>query len=628
MTAHVSIEATTARTRTEAVLLAAILIFLTGLSFAAVAMQIERPLEYDEAEYLHAAWMMGEGRRIYRDFMEDHPPFLYQVLLAVKPASEGTPSRPDVLAWTVRGRIFTAICGTISVLAAGLAVWRTSRSAGAVAITVAALFGAHMTWMRGIAEIRADAPTLALFLCGLVLLLWDEVPSPRMAWLLGSGIALAIAAEIWNPKWPLEGLCLGGFFVIQFVRLVRARWSYAIGAIVPTVIVVAIAYLALTSVASVRDYLCFNFILKSQNLGGLESHAWMAGIFARLSPTHFAPKRFTGLAGLVGYGLALGSLAWQWRRLSAAEAKRWVLMLVLVIAAVLEVRFVYPWPNLWSQFFLMLAYTLSMAYGLAGAGLARFVASFAGRPRNTELGFALILLPAMGALAVCARLIAGFELQPPAMAFVALAMLLAFVPVALALTAVRREGALDLSWAARHALFPITIVLAVPALAAKLEVQPGHSAWWAARSAMRDRMAPGETVWAAPSRHPIVAPDASYFWYSFPDLVSMTLARIASNPALGAYLPKTSARDIPLCQLARGEAPLLRFIEISPYVSYIPGACDCALTVLARPDVAPSPAPAVYEVLRPGTRPMPVMGQWNEPAVRRFIMDTCSRRSP
>lgn len=608
-------------------LLAAILILLTGLSFAAVAMQIERPLDHDEAEYVHAAWLMGEGKRIYRDFMEDHPPFLYQVLLAVQPESAGTPSRPDVLTWTVRGRIFAAICGTISVLAAGLAVWRTTGNSGAFALTVAALLGAHNTWLRGLAEIRADAPTLALFLTGLALLLWDEVPSRRMSWLLGSGIALAIAAEIWNPKWPLEGLCLGAFFLIQFVRLVRTRWTYAFGAIVPSVIVGAVAYLALTSATSVRDYLFFNFILKSQNLGGLESHSWMAGIFGQLSPTHFAPKRFTGLAAIAGYGLALGSLVWQWRRLGAAEAKRWVLILALVVASILEVRFVYPWPNLWPQFFLMLAYTLSMAYGLAGAGVARYVASFAGGLRTTAVGFALVLLTAMGALAVCARLIAAFELRPLTIAFVAMAMVLAFVPVVLALTAIRRDGTLDLSWAARCALFPIAIALAVPPLAAKLEIRilPGNSASWEARTAILERMAPGETVWAAPSRHPIVAHDASYFWYSFPDLVSMTLARIAANPELGAYLPKTTARDIPLCQLARGEAPSLRFIEISPYVGYIPGACDCALSVLARPDIAPSPVPTVYEVLRPGTRAMPGADGWNEAAVRRFIADTCSR---
>ena len=555
MIEHERIAATTAGTRTESIVLVVTLLILTAMSSAAVALQIGRPFDHDEAEYLHAAWLMGEGQRIYRDFMEDHPPFLYQVLLALQP--DAVESGADVRQWAIRGRIFAAICGTISVLAAGLAVWRTTGSAGAFAITVAALFGADHTWLRGLAELRADAPTLALFLGGLVLLIWEEIPSQRMAWLVGSGIALAIAAEIWNPKWPVEGLCLGVFFLIQFARLVRVRRSYAVGAVLPGVIVVIVAYLALTSVTTVRDYLFFNFFLKSQNLGGLETQAWMAGYFAALKPTHFAPPRFAGPAALCVFAVGAASLVWQWRRMATGEARRWVLMIALVIAAVIEVRFVYPWPNLWPQFFLMLAYTMAMVYGLAAAGAIR----------------------------VAAR-----------------------VP--------------------KIALFGIALLLAVPSLASRMknEHPKGNSASWAALAALHERLDAGDTVWVSPHRHPIVARDASYFWYSFPDLVSMTLARIDANPALGEYLPKVTARDIPLCQLARGELPSLRFVEIGPYVMYIPGACDCAMTVLARPDIVASPSPAVWEVLRPGTRPMPGLGEWNEAAIRGYITAVCSQR--
>jgi hypothetical protein len=105
----------------------------------------------------------------------------------------------------------------------------------------------------------------------------------------------------------------------------------------------------------------------------------------------------------------------------------------------------------------------------------------------------------------------------------------------------------------------------------------------------------------------------------------MTLARIATNPGLTEYLPPLTARDIPLCQLARGGAPSLRFIEVGAYIMYIPDACDCALTVLARPDIAPSPVPSVYEVVRPGMRPMPNSGDWDA-YVRKRVMTSCAGR--
>lgn len=611
-------------------LLAATVILLTLMSCVAAFRQIGRPLDHDEAEHLHASWLIGEGKRIYRDFMEDHPPFLYQVLLALEPQPSGTPARPDMYDWSVRSRLFTALCGTLSVLAAGLGVWRMTRSGGAFAITVGALFGAHYTWLRGLAEIRADAPTLALLLIGFLLLIWDEIPSQRMAWLLGCGIALAIAAEIWNPKWPLEGAALGVFFVIQFVRLVRARPGYAIGAIVPGVIVGAVAYLALTSVTSVRDYVFFNFILKSQNLGGLESQAWISGMFAGLSPTHLAPPRFVGLPLLAVVAIVVASLVWQWQRLDAAEAKRWLLVLGLVVAAALEVRFVYPWPNLWPQFFLMLAYAAAMAYGLAGAAIARVLASFSGRKHATEGALLLLMAATLAAVWTAIACINFAGPRPWTFSTVFIAMLVAIVPLLLAIVSVRRSQTLDVPWALRTAMFPIAIALAVPSLGAKMDlpIADANSASWPRRYALLERLAPGETVWIAPSRHPLVAPDASYFWYSFPDLVPMTLARIAANPSLHEYLPNLAARDIPLCQLARREAPSLRFIEIGAYVMYVPGACACAQTVLARPDLAPTPIPSVYEIVRPGTRPMPNAEGWDGWVRERIAAGCASPPAP
>jgi hypothetical protein len=84
-----------------------------------------RPMHYDENEYLHTSWLMAAGKRIYRDFFEDHPPHLGIMLQSVRPAGEL--HSIDVRAWTIRARLLSGAFGTLAVLAIMLFAWRMTR---------------------------------------------------------------------------------------------------------------------------------------------------------------------------------------------------------------------------------------------------------------------------------------------------------------------------------------------------------------------------------------------------------------------------------------------------------------------------------------------------------------------
>src|SRR5213592_471949 len=83
---------------------------ILALHVAAVIVQLPRLLDHDEGEYLHASWLMAHGKRIYRDFMEDHPPYLYQLLNLLRPSGT-SPQFPllNVPEWAARGRTLMVI---------------------------------------------------------------------------------------------------------------------------------------------------------------------------------------------------------------------------------------------------------------------------------------------------------------------------------------------------------------------------------------------------------------------------------------------------------------------------------------------------------------------------------------
>src|SRR5258708_379172 len=73
----------------------------------AIHVGLDRPLDPDEVEHLHSGWLMHQGLRLYRDFAEDHAPFLFVILKWMVP-SAGSASFPrlDLVTYVARARIF------------------------------------------------------------------------------------------------------------------------------------------------------------------------------------------------------------------------------------------------------------------------------------------------------------------------------------------------------------------------------------------------------------------------------------------------------------------------------------------------------------------------------------------
>ncbi|HYC90143.1 MAG TPA: hypothetical protein VEO54_13090 [Thermoanaerobaculia bacterium] len=314
-----------------------------------------RPLHYDENEYLHASWLMAAGKTIYRDFFEDHPPHLGLFLHAVLPG--GDLRAVDVHAWAIRARILTGALGTLAVAAVMLFAWRMTRALSAPLVAAATLLASSQIWARGLADIRAEAPTLALFWWGIVLLTWSAERSRAQAWRAGAGIGLMFFATVWNPKWPVECALAGGYFLWYLWKTRRLE------SLVPALLLAAVALLPLFTVTTPRDYLFFNFQLKAEVVDEFTANPWIVSFFEKApvwstaSPQH----RWWWIVAAV----LLGAIGVRVRRL--AEPRLAWIALALCAASLLEFRFVYPYPYLWAQYLVMIATSAALAYALVAA---------------------------------------------------------------------------------------------------------------------------------------------------------------------------------------------------------------------------------------------------------------------
>ena len=313
-----------------------------------------RPMHYDENEYLHTSWLMAAGKRIYRDFLEDHPPHLGIVLNAVRPSGELL--AVDVRAWTIRARLLSGIFGTLAVLALMLFAWRMTRAPVAPVVAAAMLLASSQMWSRGLTDIRAEAFRLALFWWGVVLLTWRRDAS----WHAGAGIGLAFFANVWNPKWPLEGALLGALYLWMLWRA-RREPRTLVAAIVPAAIIAIVALLPLVSVTTPRDYLFFNLQFKAAVVNDFTSNPWIVRFFQQFPLWSTASPQHRWYLIVPAIVVAAVTAT---RQPPTANRRPAFIAIALAICALVELRFVYPYPYLWAQYLVMVATTASLIYAL------------------------------------------------------------------------------------------------------------------------------------------------------------------------------------------------------------------------------------------------------------------------
>ena len=592
------------------VVIAGLALFFLVLHVYLIHHLAARPLDHDEAEYLHASWLMSDGLHIYRDFMEDHPPFLYQLLNLLQPARP-TLSFPllDVPLWAVRARWLMGLFGTVTLFSACAIAWRISRSLLAPLFAAAFLLGSDWTWIRGLADIRADEPTLAMFWLGFALLIWSREDGPRRALLSGLGMALVAGAEIWNPKWPLEGLVVGVVYLRVLRSTVRRRRLLEVTfCLLPSVAMAGLALLVLLRATSIDQYLYFNFELKAANMAMFRHNPWIQSFFSQRGAFDFTSFYLRGIWPVIGVILAV------WPILGVDRRREWLvrnwrrcLLVLLVSTAFLELRFVYTWPQLWPQYFLMWAVVLSVVYAMGAVELSRIIERSMARwsppllPLVVLSGVVSTFLH-ITTLAAATPDVGG--LGPPSTILALMVLLiLCWMPfVVVGALAVRSVAPSVVARGFLSLVLIISIVLlGGSGLARRAFAWPIIStSSWQVISRLQTQLNSGETVWLPPTLHPIGVRDASYFWYSFQDLMVMTLSYIEHHPE-ETMLPRVPGSDLPPCRLARGEDRALRFFGVLPQMLYEPQVCRCVELLLERGGVGATAIPMVMDA-KPGVR--------------------------
>lgn len=315
------------RPKAVVVVSAILLGFVLLLHLYAVVVRAGREPHMDETEYLHAGWMMRNGERLYETFFEHHSPFLFVTLAALAPEGEAVPAQP----YFVHARWLTGFAGFVAL--AGLAFALSRAAPEAPALGVALLFATGAQWLRGFAEVRAEAFALAFFWVGAALVL-----RARPVW-SGLGLALVFTASLWNPKWPLASVAIGIVFLYRSRREVRA-YAVAVGGIVA-------AFAALALIVPLDVWWFFNFdvnLALSRAVANTQEalDTYFAGGEAFLFvPEAFHPRIIVPAAAVVAASLVVK------RSLSRA----WPLL--LLAGAFLELRFFLPWPAIWSHYYLM-----------------------------------------------------------------------------------------------------------------------------------------------------------------------------------------------------------------------------------------------------------------------------------
>jgi hypothetical protein len=210
---------------------------IAGLGAATV---VHAPLDPDESQHLHVAWLIAQERVPYADFWEHHMPLLPY---ALAPLTGWFADRPEVYfaARAVMAGVTAGTLGLVYVLGG-----RLGAGVGAAAVILLAL---QVRFLQHGVQVRPDVPALFMWLATvLALVRWRE--GGRTRWLGAAGLALGVTAAL-TPKAAFLGVGVALVVLSSPVAappvLPRMLGRLAcVGAACAAPLVALLAYLALT----------------------------------------------------------------------------------------------------------------------------------------------------------------------------------------------------------------------------------------------------------------------------------------------------------------------------------------------------------------------------------------------
>jgi hypothetical protein len=175
---------------------------------------LNKTLNADESQHLHAAWLVGGGAVPFAGFWEHHMPLLYYGLA---PLTRSVGEGPAVY---LVGR---ALMVALAALALGLVAGLGRRLSAGTALGAVALLAFLPRFVEHASEVRPDVPALVAWLAGLLALVrWREDGAP--AWLWRAGVLIGVALSF-----TLKTLYAAPGLALAIALAERARGAGAAG---------------------------------------------------------------------------------------------------------------------------------------------------------------------------------------------------------------------------------------------------------------------------------------------------------------------------------------------------------------------------------------------------------------
>jgi hypothetical protein len=205
------------------------------------ALTLNREVDIDEFQHLHAAWMVSQHYVMYKDFWENHTPLFYYLLLPLFRFCREGPFLVLV------ARVIMS-CTAFGILYLTYALARINHDR--LTSSLAALVLSYMfIFMEKSIEVRPDQLVLMLWL-GALLISIKSLSNGRRLALFYAGFLLGIA-YLFSPKALLPCAAMSFTFPVlsylqgsrrAFLRFLWMQGSFMLGFLVPVVVCLAFFY--------------------------------------------------------------------------------------------------------------------------------------------------------------------------------------------------------------------------------------------------------------------------------------------------------------------------------------------------------------------------------------------------